>query len=82
MAVTLRIGKELQEREEVEKKKNEGETEKEDYNSVGYEKKKNKIGLSNKNEQMKEQDEVAKEDKLQNEEVRDYQAPFPFPQRL
>ena len=53
MAVTLRSGKELQEREETEKKKNEAETKKAYQNSVGYEKKQNIIRLSNKNEQMK-----------------------------
>ena len=82
MAITLRSGKELQEREETEKKKNEVETEKAGQNSVGCEKKQNITGLLDKNEQVKEQDEVAKEEKVQKEEVRVYQPPVPFPQRL
>ena len=82
MAITMRSGKELQEREETEKKKNEAETEKAGQNSVGCEKKKNITGLSDKNEQMKKQDEVAKDKKVQKEEVRVYQPPIPFPQRL
>ena len=72
MVVTLMSGKELQEREAAEKKKNEAEIEKADHNSMGCEKKHNRTGLSNKNEQMKGQDEVAKEEKVQKEEVRVY----------
>ena len=53
MVVTLRSGKELQEREEVEKKKSDTEIEKANRNLVGCEKKKNITGLSNKNEQIK-----------------------------
>ena len=49
---------------------------------MSSEKKQNIIWLSDENEQMKEQDEVAKKEKMQNEEVRVYQAPVPFPQRL
>ena len=50
IVVTLRSGKELQEREEAEKKKNEVETENAGQNSVGCEKRQKKIGLSHKNE--------------------------------
>ena len=78
MVVTLRSGKELQGREEVEKKKNDGEIKKANQNSMSSEKKKNKARLSETNEQMKEQDEVAKEEKVKKEEVRVYQAPIPF----
>ena len=60
MAVNLRNGKELQEIEEAKKNKNEAKTKKAYQNSVGCEKKKNRTGLLDKNEQMKEQDEVAK----------------------
>ena len=77
MAITLRSGKEFQEREEIEKKKNEAKTEKVDQNSMGCEKKQNITGLSNKNDLIKEQDDVAKK-----EEVRVYQPLVPFPQRL
>ena len=64
MAVTLRSGKKLQEREEAEKKKNEADTEKAYQNSVGCKKKQNITRLSDKNEWMTEQDEVAKEEKV------------------
>ena len=60
MDVTLRSGKELQGREEDEKKKNEAKIEKSNQNSVSSEKKQNKAGLSYENEQMKEHDKVAK----------------------
>ena len=53
MVVTLRSRKELQGREEVEKKKNEAEIEKANQNSMSSEKKQNRAGLSNTNEQMK-----------------------------
>ena len=79
MTVTLRSGKELQGREEAEKKKNEVEIEKANQNSMRSEKKQNKAGLLHTNEPMKEQDEMAKEEKVQKEEVRVYQAPVPFP---
>ena len=46
---------------------------------MGYEKKKNITRLLDKNEQMKEKDEVAKEEKVKNEEVRVYKAPVPYP---
>ena len=72
MVVTLRNGKELQGREEAEKKKNEAKTKKANHNSVSSEKRKNKTGLLDENEHMKEQDQVAKEEKEQNEEVRVY----------
>ena len=49
MAVTLRSRKELQGREEAEKKKNEAEIEKA-QNSMSSEKKQNRAGLSNTNE--------------------------------
>ena len=78
--VTLRSGKELQGSEEVEKKKNEAENENANQNSMSSETKKNRIGLSDENEQMKEQDEVAKDEVVQKEEVRIYQPLVPFPQ--
>ena len=82
MVVTMRSGKELQGREEAEKKKNEAETEKANQNLVSSGRNQNRTGLSNENEQMKEQDEVAKDEIVQKEEVRIYQPPVPFPQRL
>ena len=60
MAITLRSGKELQSRDEVEKKRTEAETEKAYHNSIGSENKKKKR-LSNEAQQLKEQCEVAKE---------------------
>ena len=53
--------------------------EKANQNSMGYEKKQSRTGLSDKNEHMKEQDKVGKEEKVQKEEVRVYQPPVPFP---
>ena len=82
MTVTLRSGKELQRREEAKKKKNEGEIEKANHNSMSSEKNQNRARLPDTNEHMKEQNEVAKEEKVQKEEVRVYQAPVSFPQRL
>ena len=53
--------------------------EKANQNLMGYEKKQSRIGLSDKNEHMKEQDKVGKEEKVQKEEMRVYQPPVPFP---
>ena len=50
MAITLRSRKELQERDEAEKKKNETEIDKAYQNSVDCEKKQNKTRQSDKNE--------------------------------
>ena len=72
----------MQRREEVEKKKNEGEIEKANHNSVSSEKNQNRARLTDTNEKMKELNEVAKEEKVQNEEVKVYQASVSFPQRL
>ena len=58
------------------------EIEKANHNSLSSEKKQNQAGLSDTMEQMKDHDEVTKEEKVKNEEVRVYQAPVPFPQRL
>ena len=82
MAVTLRSGKELQSRDEAEQKKLEEGKESRNQNSSGSENKKRRNGLSDENEQMKEQGEVAKEETMQKEEVRAYQPPILFPQRL
>ena len=49
---------------------------------MSSEKNQNKIGLSDENEQMNEQDEVAKKEKVQKKNVRVYQALVPFSQRL
>ena len=68
----------MQGREEAEKKKND-EIEKANQNSMRSEKRENRAGLLDTNKQIKEQDEVAKEEKVQKEEVRVYQAPVPFP---
>ena len=46
---------------------------------MSSETKQNKIGLSDENEQMKEKDEVAKEEKVEKEKVRVYQFLDPFP---
>ena len=82
MTVTLRSGKELQNRDEVEQKQLEEGKESRNQNSSGSENKKRRNGLSDENEQMKEQGEVAKEETMQKEEVRAYQPPILFPQRL
>ena len=73
MAITLRSGKELQSRDEAKKKRTEAETEKAYQNSTGSENKKNKNGLSNEAQQLKEQGEMTKEKTLQKEEMRAYQ---------
>ena len=46
---------------------------------MSSEKKQNRAGVSDTNEQIKEQDEVAKYEKVQKEEVRVHQALVPFP---
>ena len=45
-------------------------------------KRKSKNGLSDENEQLKEQDEVAKVETVQKEKMKAYQPPIPFPQRV
>ena len=65
-----------------EKKKNEAETEKAYQNLVSSGRNQNITGLSDENEQMKKHDDVAKYEIVQKEEVRIYQPPVPFPQRL
>ena len=82
MDVALRSGKELKNIEEVEKKRIEVEIQKADQNSAANENEKSKTGLSNEIDKMKEQGEVAKEEKGQKVEVRGYQPHIPFPQRL
>ena len=84
MAIILRNGKEVQVRKEVEKNQNDDETEKENQNQVSKEKKKNRIELTNESEQLKVHIELSTIDTMQKnkEEVRIYQPPIPFPQRL
>ena len=80
MAITLRSDKELKGNKDAKKKQTEVETKEVDHNSTGNKNKKRRNGLSNENEKMKEQGEVAKEETVQNEEVRYYQPSIPFPQ--
>ena len=79
MAITLRVDKELKGSKEARKKHIEAETEKAYHNSTSSEKKHSRNGLSDEAQQLKEQGEVAKEETVQNEEVKAYQPPTPFP---
>ena len=79
MVVTLRSGKELKSRNEVEMKQTKAEIEKIYQNSTIRKKKLNKNGLSNEIEQMKWQIELAKDEVVHKEEVRVYQPPAQFP---
>ena len=83
MVITLRSGKELQGRKEVEKNQTDAETEKANQNEVDSDKKQSRNELLDENQQLKEQGEVEIEKTMQKkEEVRAYQPPIPFPQRL
>ena len=80
MTITLSSGKELQVRKEVEKRHKDDEAKIEEQNQVGSENKKNKTELTDESDQLKVQ---TKETVLKKkEEVRVYQPPIPFPQRL
>ena len=81
MAITLKNGKEVQVRKEVEKKQNDDEVEKEDQNQADSEKKQNRTKLIDESEQLKVQNELSTDDTKQKkkEEVRVYQPPIPFP---
>ena len=59
MAITLRSGKELQERKEVKKKQIDNEAKIKYQNSTSNNKGQSKNGLSNENQQLKEQREFA-----------------------
>ena len=74
----------MQVRKEVEKKHNDDEAEKEDQNQVDSEKKQTRIKLTDESEQLKVQTGLSTDDTMQNkkEEVRVYQPPIPFHQRL
>ena len=52
------------------------------HNSTGSNKGQSKNGLSDDNQQLKEQGALAIEKTVKKEEVRAYQPPIPFPQRL
>ena len=82
MTITLRSGKELQGRNEVEKNHTDAAVESKDHNSISSEKEKSKNELSDKNQQLKEQVQYGKktEEVVQkkNEEVRAYQPLIPF----
>ena len=82
MDITLKSGKELKISKEAKKKQIEAETKKVDQNSLGSKNKKSRNGLSDVAQQLKKQGEVAKEETMQKEEVRAYQPPISFPQRL
>ena len=81
MAITLKNGKEVQVRKEVEKKQNDDEVEKEDQNQADSEKKQNRTKLTDESEQLKVQTELSTDDTKQKkkEEVRVYQPPISFP---
>ena len=86
MAITLRSGKELQGRNEVEKNHTDVAAKSKDHNSTSSEKEQSINDLSYENQQLKEkvQTEKQTEEAVQKkkEEVRAYQHPIPFPQRL
>ena len=82
ITVTLRSGKELYSRNEAKIKQTKAEKEKTYQNSTISEKNLNRNGLSDTNEKMKEQSEVAKDEEVHKEEVRVYQPLAPFPQIL
>ena len=74
MAITLRSGKEVKVKKEVEKKKNDDEAEKKDQNQVDNEKKKNRTELTDESEQLKFQTNLSIDETMQKkiEEVRVY----------
>ena len=83
MAITLRSGKEPLERKEVEKTQMDDKAERKYQNSTSSNKGHSRNGLSDENQQLKEQGELAIEKLVQKkEEVRAYQPPIPFSQRL
>ena len=84
MAITLRSGKELQGRKEIEKNQTYGETKKAYQNETGSEKNQYRIELTDESEQLKVQNEQQTEEAVQKkkEEVSVYRPPIPFPQRL
>ena len=59
MAIPLRSGKELQERKEAEKKQMDDEAKRKYQNSIGSNKGQRRNGLSNENQQLKVQGELA-----------------------
>ena len=75
MAITLRSGKELQERKEAEKKQIDAETEKVDQNETDSEKKQCRNEPTNENEQLNIQTKNQMEEAVQKKkkEVRAYQ---------
>ena len=81
MTITLRSGKEVQVKKEVEKKQNNDEAEKEYQNQAGGEKKQNIIELKDESVQLKVQIELSTDDTMQKkEEVGVYQPVKPqFP---
>ena len=83
MVIRLRSGKEVQVVKEVEKNHNDDEVEKEDQNQADSEKKQNITELTDESEQLKIQTKLSTGDTMQKkEEVRVYQPPITFPQRL
>ena len=81
MTISLRSGKEVQVKKEVEKKQNNDEAEKEDQNQAGGEKNQNIIELIDESVQLKVQIELSTDDTMQKkEEVGVYQPVKPkFP---
>ena len=82
IAITLRSGKELQSGNEVEQKQLEDGNESRNQSSTSSEKRQGRNELSDENQLLKEQGEMTIEKTVQKEEVRAYQPPIPFPQRL
>ena len=82
MAITLWSGKELQSRNKAKKKQLEDGNESRNQRSTRSEKRQDKNELSNESQLLKEQGEMTTEKTIQKEEVRAYQPPIPFPQRL
>ena len=80
MAITLRSVKEFKDRKEDEKKKTNGEVEKQDRNETGIEKKQHRTELTDEGEQLKEHNKQKIEEAMRKkEEVRVYQPLITFP---
>ena len=82
MSITLRSGKELQSVNEAEQKQLEDGNESRNQSSTSSEKRQSRNKLLDESQLLKEQGAMVIEKTVQKEEVRSYQPPIPFPQRL
>ena len=84
VAITLRSGKELQVKNEVEKKKTEEDTDNEDRNQTTSDEKQERSEKADESQKLKGKDEVQTKKTVQKEkeEVGVYHPPIPFSQIL